>query len=49
MIMRNILKLLIVFLVLASFSVKAQNAKHTFTLGSSEFLLDGQPFQIIGG
>ena len=47
--MRNILKLIIVFLVLNSFSVKAQNAKHTFTLGTSEFLLDGQPFQIIGG
>jgi beta-galactosidase len=30
-------------------SVQAQKGKHTFTLGTSDFLLDGQPFQIIGG
>ena len=34
---------------LATLSVQAQKAKHTFTLGTSEFLLDGQPFQIISG
>ena len=27
----------------------AQRAKHTFTLGTTEFLLDGKPFQIISG
>ena len=30
-------------------SVNAQKPKHTFTLGTSEFLLDGQPYQIISG
>src|SRR5664280_2550881 len=30
-------------------SVQAQKPKHNFKLGSSEFLLDGQPFQIISG
>ncbi len=30
-------------------TVGAQNAKHSFTLGTSDFLLDGQPFQIISG
>jgi len=34
---------------LATLSVQAQKAKHTFTLGTSDFLLDGQPFQIISG
>jgi beta-galactosidase len=28
---------------------QAQRAKHTFELGASDFLLDGKPFQIIGG
>jgi beta-galactosidase len=30
-------------------TVQAQKPKHTFSLGTSEFLLDGQPFQIISG
>jgi beta-galactosidase len=47
--MRNILRLLIIFLVITTFSVNAQKPKHTFKLGTSEFLLDGQPFQIISG
>ena len=47
--MRNILRLLIVFLIITTFSVNAQKPKHTFKLGTSEFLLDGQPFQIISG
>jgi len=41
--------LLIIFLILTSFSVNAQKAKHTFKLGTSEFLLDKKPFQIISG
>lgn len=49
MIMRNTFKLIIVFLVMTSFSVNAQKSKHTFTLGTSDFILDGQPFQIISG
>jgi beta-galactosidase len=43
------LKLLPVLLLLATNSVNAQKAKHTFALGPTEFLLDGQPFQIISG
>ena len=49
MIRRIILALIVVFPLLATVSVHAQKAKHTFTLGTSEFLLDGQPFQIISG
>ena len=47
--MHNFLKLLIVYMFLAAGSVKAQTTNHTFILGTSEFLLDGQPFQIISG
>ena len=49
MIRRIILALTLVFMFLANVSVHAQKAKHTFTLGTSEFLLNGQPFQIISG
>jgi len=38
----------VVVLISAVFSQK-QRSKHTFTLGTSEFLLDGNPFQIISG
>jgi len=34
---------------MSSLSVSAQKGKHTFKLGTSEFLLDNQPFQIISG
>lgn len=37
------------FLVLLAFSATGQRAKHTFTLGENDFLLDGQPFQVISG
>lgn len=46
---QNIFKLLMLFLMLTIQSVQAQKAKHTFTLGTTEFLLDGKPFQIISG
>jgi beta-galactosidase len=36
-------------MLLVSVSVQAQKSKHTFKFGPSEFLLDGQPFQIISG
>ena len=36
-----------VLMLLASVSAQAQKPKHSFKLGPSEFLLDGQPFQII--
>ena len=47
--MRIIVKLLIVIMLMSSLSIYAQKGKHTFKLGTSEFLLDNQPFQIISG
>jgi len=47
--MIRIVKLVLVLMLLAGVSAQAQKPKHTFTLGASEFLLDGQPFQIISG
>ena len=38
----------VIFLTAPGFTQKAR-AKHTFALGTSEFLLDGNPFQIISG
>jgi len=38
----------VILLTVAGFSQK-QKPKHTFTLGTTEFLLDGNPFQIISG
>jgi beta-galactosidase len=37
-----------IFLTMAGLSQK-QNSRHTFTLGTTEFMLDGNPFQIISG
>jgi len=39
----------VLILILLSASFQGQKPKHTFKLGTSEFLLDGQPFQIISG
>jgi beta-galactosidase len=36
-------------ILIVTLSANAQKAKHTFTLGTSEFLLDGTPFQMISG
>jgi beta-galactosidase len=41
--------LLVLCLFLAAGSLNAQKAKHTFKFSSTEFLLDGKPFQIISG
>ncbi|HPT22839.1 MAG TPA: beta-galactosidase [Bacteroidales bacterium] len=49
MIKRNTLLLLILTLIMAASSVRAQKAKHTFTFGPTDFLLDGKPSQIISG
>ena len=38
----------VIFLTAPGITQKAR-AKHTFALGTSEFLLDGNPFQIISG
>ena len=50
MILRNASKLLVIVIILiagTTASVRAQ--KHTFSLGTSDFLLEGKPFQIISG
>jgi beta-galactosidase len=47
--MQRIPKLILLLMFLATFTANGQKPKHTFTLGTSEFLLDGQPYQIISG
>lgn len=49
--MKYIKVLIITILICSGFqnTLKAQEARHTFTLGDTEFLLDGKPFQIISG
>ncbi len=47
--MKKILTLLLLVILMTGATVRAQNTKHSFTLGTSDFLLDGQPFQIISG
>ena len=44
-----ILTILTVVVFTTSGSSQKQRSKHTFVLGTSEFLLDGNPFQIISG
>src|SRR5512139_1935935 len=44
-----ILTILTVIVFTTSGSSQKQKSKHTFVLGTSEFLLDGNPFQIISG
>jgi beta-galactosidase len=46
---RSFLKLLILLIFITCVSAQSQSQKHTFALGTSDFLLDGTPFQIIGG
>jgi beta-galactosidase GanA len=40
---------LVTVFIFFSVTSEAQKAKHNFKLGKSEFILDGQPFQIISG
>jgi beta-galactosidase len=47
--MKNFIQLLAILYFISSPFIRSQSAKHTFTLGTSEFLLDGEPFQIISG
>jgi beta-galactosidase len=47
--MNRLLKLFTILLIVSGSNIMAQSAKHTFTLGVSDFLLDGQPFQMISG
>lgn len=46
---RFILSLIAVILLTITLTAQKQKAKHTFALGTSEFLLDGIPLQIISG
>ena len=46
---RRIDYLILIVLLILPACLSAQRAKHTFTLGTSEFLLDNEPFQIISG
>ena len=46
---QNIIRLQVAILFLIGISIQAQTQKHTFTLGASDFILDGKPFQIISG
>jgi beta-galactosidase len=49
MIKRNKSLSSVIIFFLLTVSVQAQKPNHTFKLGTSEFLLDGQPFQMISG
>ncbi|HLN56261.1 MAG TPA: beta-galactosidase family protein [Bacteroidales bacterium] len=49
MTLRLRLAVLFVFLLVSIMPAGAQKGKHTFTLGETEFLLDGNPYQIISG
>jgi beta-galactosidase len=41
--------IMLMLLFMAASFVNAQNPKHSFTLGTADFLLDGKPFRIISG
>ena len=41
--------LLLFFILLLNFGLKAQKATHSFALSDSAFMLDGKPFQMISG
>ena len=47
--MLRIVRIVLVLMLVTSTSLQAQKGKHTFKLGTEDFLLDGQPFQIISG
>ena len=47
--MRNLLKILVILLFVSGTDLIGQPAKHTFLLSATDFILDGQPFQIISG
>ena len=47
--MKRVMILTVLALMLSSAVCRSQGTKHTFIMTESEFLLDGQPFQIISG
>jgi len=46
---KTILSLIAILLLLITVLGQAQTQKHTFVLGTNDFILDGKPFRIIGG
>jgi len=46
---RFILSLTIIVFLISAATAQKQKVKHTFSLSPSEFILDGEPFQIISG
>ena len=47
---RKIIPVVLITLLITTFaSAQKQRSRHTFSLGTSEFLIDGDPFQIISG
>ncbi|MBK8882402.1 MAG: beta-galactosidase [Bacteroidales bacterium] len=47
--MRYKLKILIIFVFISGSNLMGQSGKHAFFLTSTDFILDGMPFQIISG
>ena len=46
---RSVIPVLLIILVTSTTSFKDNKAKHTFKFSETEFLLDGEPFQMISG
>jgi len=49
MMRKVIITLLVVFMLPVALTAQKKKASHTFALGTTEFLLDGAPYQIISG
>jgi beta-galactosidase len=47
--MSSFLKIFVVLFFMSFVALRAQTINHTFFMSESEFILDGQPFQIISG
>ncbi len=47
--MNNLLKISFLLLLFCGINAHAQTSRHSFKISESDFLLDGQPFQLISG
>ena len=47
--MRTLLETIVLLFFVTGSAVQAQTSRHTFFISESDFVLDGQPFQIISG
>jgi beta-galactosidase len=47
--MNNLLKIFFLLLLFCGINAHAQTSRHSFKISESDFLLDGQPFQLISG